>query len=110
MRDARNNPEKYPYDGERMFDAVQEAMIEKHIDEQLTTNYLESLGCSDVEILLSTIGFEYSGDQIEIARNSFDIGDDINKILKNAQKYTCCGDLIDYDGDGDICPTCKEHC
>ena len=74
-------------------------------------SHLEKLGCTDVQETASFIDFTApDGVDCNIGVYDFAIADDLHKILKNAMKYTCCGDLIEYDGDSDLCPTCKEHC
>ena len=76
------------------------------------TEHLESLGCTDINTHADLfIDFEApDGQMCNIGLYDFDNTYDLPKILSNAQKYTCCGDLIDYDGDSDLCPTCHEHC
>ena len=72
---------------------------------------LEQLECTDVQETALSIDFTApDGVDCNIGVYDFAIADDLAKILRNAMKYTCCGDLIDYDGDSDLCPTCKEHC
>ena len=111
MTDARNNPEKYPLESDsRMFSHSQEVFIERMEKESAITEHLESLNCSEIEVLGTEIIFEFDGQQLNVFIGTYPIGCDINTVLKKAQKYTCCGDLIDYYGDSDICPTCKEHC
>ena len=73
--------------------------------------HLEALGCTDIDSSDLFIDFETpNGDTCNIGVYDFTTHDDLTKVLRNSQKYTCCGDLIDYDGDSDLCPTCKEHC
>ncbi len=111
MKNARNNPEQYILDKEcRVFSSEQVAFIERQELEHNIIAHLESLRCSEIEVLGTEIVFDYEGEQLNAFIGSYEIGCDIKTVLRNARKYTCCGDLIDYDGDSDLCPTCKEHC
>lgn len=77
------------------------------------SEYLESLGFEDVEIVevygyTTEYHFNVDGTYCSIYDNEFEIGDSLPNILLNATIYSCCGDPLDRDIM--ICPTCKEHC
>ena len=111
MKNVRNNPDQYPIDSNnRSFNNDQLAFIGNAEEVGNIELHLESLGCTDIEIGKTYIDFEYQGETLQIDRNAYTHGCTMKKLLNNAYKYTCCGDLIEYDGDSDICPTCKEHC
>jgi hypothetical protein len=69
--------------------------------------FIKSLGFTDVEDFGDTIGFE--GDcPMDIDVDDIKLTDTAKDIERKANKYSCCGDVL--DDDYMICPTCKEHC
>ncbi len=69
--------------------------------------FLQSLGFSDVEDNGDNISFD--GDyQMGIDVDDISLTDTAADIERKADKYSCCGDILDEDYM--ICPTCKEHC
>ena len=77
------------------------------LDNTDLVNFMQSLGFTDVEDNGDNISFEgeYSM-SIDIAEIS--LLDSYTDIVRKADKYSCCGDVLDEDYM--ICPTCKEHC
>jgi hypothetical protein len=81
------------------------------IDLEYIETYLAELGCTDIEVSEEETIFECpDGIICRIDTGDIDTEKTLPFILKMGDKGTCCGDWIAYDGDSDICPTCKEHC
>lgn len=79
------------------------------------TAYLESLGftnCTNILFARNGHTTEYwfeSGDMsCSIYADEFEIGDSVSQIMRAAEYYSCCGDLLDKDSM--MCPSCREHC
>ncbi len=69
--------------------------------------HLENLGFTDIEDNGDNISFE--GDyQMSIDVDDISLTDTYAAIERKADKYSCCGDILDEDIM--MCPTCKEHC
>ena len=76
-------------------------------------NYLASFGFTNIEIIEvngydTEYNFDDDGRPCAIFEREFEIGDTVGDILRAADFYSCCGDVLDKDYM--ICPTCKEHC
>ena len=77
------------------------------------TTYLESLGFTEVEYAscpgdTTEYYFESDGMSCSIYADEFEIGDSVSQIMRAAEYYSCCGDVLDKDSM--MCPSCKEHC
>ena len=76
-------------------------------DNSALVAFIESLGFVDVEDNGDNISFEGEY-QMSIEVSEISLTDTGADIFRNADKYSCCGDVLDEDYM--ICPTCKEHC
>jgi len=79
---------------------------------QQKLDYLESLGFDIQSYDLGEQSYASFTDKdlidFEISLDEFEVGDPMYMIYRQADQFSCCGDILDKDYM--ICPTCKEHC
>ena len=71
------------------------------------TEHLRYLGCTNIEKGIDDYGFDYNGYSWAVDADKIDDTMTIDEILHEADRISCCGDLL--NNDSDMCPTCKEH-
>ena len=76
-------------------------------DNSALVEFIELLGFVDVEDNGDNISFEGEY-QMSIEVSEISLTDTASDIFRKADKYSCCGDVLDEDYM--ICPSCKEHC